>query len=681
MARPLHVVEHLVDGLLLVGRLVEGEGGLELAEHAVGLGEGVAGQGLPLRVQLQQLLGHLLDLGRDLAAGLLPGDAAQAIELGLGAVGAGVARDLVEPVDGQVERAAFVLEVQEVDGRAAQRQLGEALVEADAVDRVDDEVARLEIREVGALGAEGARDGALGRVGGAAVRARAEDFLLGDHAQGVLAGVEALGERADDERGRARRRQLPQIGGGGGAGGRDVVAGEQAAQAVGGGDAAADQRDPLALVVGLAQRGDQRTQELLGLLGARACQRRGQLGVGHGREAHHGHRVVAAVQLERARLHDRGRTRQHGRVFVLAEVVVVGGQRDAVVGAAGLEAFARVVELGGDRAPHAVGIDDEPVGVLGQVVGERRHARVEGGRERLDAEEVLACLQLLEQHARLGRRVVRGVGGGEHARPELGAGGAHGLAHGMEVELVQIAQRALRARVVEADRLDQVAEQIDAHGQPVERGKDVHDPAAHGERAGILDDRRAPVARALQEADELLPVQLLLRNDEVAELGQLGAGDHAAQQGGRAGHDDVPGEPLAEPEQGGQPAHDRRPVGRELGVRAGFDSGQVQHPRRGRRVVARRARASGQEKRGIPNNGEGLRLVRDHDHERTLLLLQRARNLGHRGREHRPLQANRGHPPRSTPDPLRKLNQATSHGGTVFTNSLSAPWVAPKVNL
>ena len=61
----LHVGEHRLDRLGLVGRLLERERLLEVAEHGVGRREGVARQRGPLRVELQQLLGDLARLGGD----------------------------------------------------------------------------------------------------------------------------------------------------------------------------------------------------------------------------------------------------------------------------------------------------------------------------------------------------------------------------------------------------------------------------------------------------------------------------------------------------------------------------------------------------------------------------------------------------------------------------------------
>ena len=63
-ARRLHVGEHRVDRVGLIGRLVERERRLELAERVVGGREAMAGQGGALRVELQQLLGERADVAR-----------------------------------------------------------------------------------------------------------------------------------------------------------------------------------------------------------------------------------------------------------------------------------------------------------------------------------------------------------------------------------------------------------------------------------------------------------------------------------------------------------------------------------------------------------------------------------------------------------------------------------------
>ena len=108
---------------------------------------------------------------------------------------------------------------------------------------------------------------------------------------------------------------------------------------------------------------------------------------------------------------------------------------------------------------------------------------------------------------RLRRREDGGVGGRQQLGARIGARRPDRLAHRVQVQLLQRAQRALRAGVVEADRLDLVAEQLDAHRVPVDRREDVDDRAAHGEGAGVLDHRRAREAGGQQHRDRLVAVE------------------------------------------------------------------------------------------------------------------------------------------------------------------------------
>ena len=116
----LHVGEHRADRVVLIGRLVERERRLELAERVVGGRERVAGQGGALRVDLEQLLGERAHRARDLRLRRLPRDAAELVEPRRMALGADVALDLADAIDRQVQRAVFVDEVQrvELDGAA-----------------------------------------------------------------------------------------------------------------------------------------------------------------------------------------------------------------------------------------------------------------------------------------------------------------------------------------------------------------------------------------------------------------------------------------------------------------------------------------------------------------------------------------------------------------------------------
>src|SRR3546814_864470 len=109
---------------------------------------------------------------------------------------AAVAREDVEIFDRDVELvAAGVSERDAVVRAAADRNLGQPLIAADAMIQVDDEIADAERREfgeegVGALAAFLAADETL-----------AEDILFGEQADHV--GGEAVVERKDDHRGRA----------------------------------------------------------------------------------------------------------------------------------------------------------------------------------------------------------------------------------------------------------------------------------------------------------------------------------------------------------------------------------------------------------------------------------------------------------------------------------------------
>src|SRR5690606_6652099 len=114
----------------------------------------------PLRVQAQELLGHLLDLLVDLRLRLLEGLPAEAIDLRLVAVTARVLLQLVQPGDREEQLVpAPVLDDEHLHER--RRDPTQLLVAAhaealplepevlpDAVLRVDDVVARRELPEV-----------------------------------------------------------------------------------------------------------------------------------------------------------------------------------------------------------------------------------------------------------------------------------------------------------------------------------------------------------------------------------------------------------------------------------------------------------------------------------------------------------------------------------------------------
>ena len=113
-------------------------------------GEGVAGAGLALGVELQELRGHVAHGLLDPLLDLVPAAAAQPVERGPRALGARVLLHAVEGVDGHLELvAALVDEDHELAREAAEVEGLEALEAADAVVLVDDEVADAQVAEVG----------------------------------------------------------------------------------------------------------------------------------------------------------------------------------------------------------------------------------------------------------------------------------------------------------------------------------------------------------------------------------------------------------------------------------------------------------------------------------------------------------------------------------------------------
>src|SRR5207237_10702576 len=150
--------------------------GLELAVHAVRRREGVTGMGGARSIDVEQLRRHLEELLLHLRLALLEGLALERIEPGLGRVSADVFLDLAEPPYRQVEAVlGGELEEDEIGGESADVEAGEAVVAGDAVLDVDDEIALLEVLEVGGVLAERLRaPGRPSRLG-----TRAEHGLVG----------------------------------------------------------------------------------------------------------------------------------------------------------------------------------------------------------------------------------------------------------------------------------------------------------------------------------------------------------------------------------------------------------------------------------------------------------------------------------------------------------------------
>jgi hypothetical protein len=150
--RRLHVALDVGDGVLLIDRQVPLERVLELLlPVAVGT-ERVAGDGLAGGVELEQLLRHVAHLFLDARLGLLPRRPAQLVERGREAPVYFWTRSSRSTGD---EELVFpgVAELHELLRLEADLDLLQAHEDADAVVDVDDQVADLQVAEVGEEGA------------------------------------------------------------------------------------------------------------------------------------------------------------------------------------------------------------------------------------------------------------------------------------------------------------------------------------------------------------------------------------------------------------------------------------------------------------------------------------------------------------------------------------------------
>ena len=148
MRRRLHVALDVGDGVLLIGRQLPLERVLELLLPVRVGAEGVARHRLARGVELEQLLGHVAHRLLDARLGLLPRRAAEPVERRPRR--AGVLLDEVEPLDRDEELVlAGVAELHELLRLEADVDPLQPDEHADPVVDVDDEVADLEVAEVG----------------------------------------------------------------------------------------------------------------------------------------------------------------------------------------------------------------------------------------------------------------------------------------------------------------------------------------------------------------------------------------------------------------------------------------------------------------------------------------------------------------------------------------------------
>ena len=147
-AASLHVALYFIDASELIRGLIELEPALEVALHIRVGRECVTLDFEPARIQLRELLCHILDRTAHARAGFLPVLAAELIEAD-GLVVAGrtdVFRDLVELSDRDIENVALVVaNFDIVFYRAARFELVYALEYADTVRDMNDIVAAVKL--------------------------------------------------------------------------------------------------------------------------------------------------------------------------------------------------------------------------------------------------------------------------------------------------------------------------------------------------------------------------------------------------------------------------------------------------------------------------------------------------------------------------------------------------------
>ncbi len=619
-ARRLHIGEHGIDRGRLIGRLVERERGFELAEAVVGGRERVAGQGGALRVELQQLLGERADVALDLAGRDLPRLPAELVELRAVALGAHVALHLAEPIDREVERAAVVLELQRLDVRGADhREALEPVVPPHAVALVDEVVAGGELREIGDAPEERVLRSLL-RL--AVVRALAE-HVGREHERDAIAGArEAVGGRTGEDRdpialaGLLVRLREAHV---------DAAVREHAEQAIDAALRIAGEHDPQAIAAPPVDGGGERGHVLGIAERARVLELLREHVQVIGIDAHLRARLV--VQLEDRQLHPARRGEGHVgghevRGRRIAELAVLRAR----LGHPLREPDLRIGPDVRDGAAARIGIEHDPPRVRGEVAADRHELVVERGGKALDAHEHPPGLDLLDhlpRGLRGERDLVRVVA---EPLPHVARAGGDGLAHRVQVDHVDRAQRALALRIEHAERFHLVAEQLDAHRVRRERREHVDEAAAHGERARLVHHGRARPSPRDEERGELVAIDRVLRPDRPAARRQLRCGQRLADDrlGGRD-HEPRPQRGLGDAVQRGHPVHDARAVGREIGVRRDVDPRQhrdvVDAPERevlgqraGRRIVGRdhdQHRLARHELRGEPGRPAGRRAEDD----------------------------------------------------------------------
>ncbi|GJD71849.1 hypothetical protein CFIICLFH_0058 [Methylobacterium goesingense] len=168
---------------------------------------------------------------------------------------------------------------------------------------------------------------------------------------------------------------------------------------------------------------------------------------------------------------------------------------------------------------------------------------------------------VLDHEGRVGHLIEHGVEGRvvpgqtvllarEGREPVLRALGQEDLGGGVDDEHVGIGQRALRDRIVGADRGDAALLVLDAAGAVGGGREDVHGPAPDRNFAGLVDPVVEDVAEALQEGGDRRRIEGVADPDLQARRGPGRGRGHPLDQGRGGGEDDVgQGRRVGEPAQ------------------------------------------------------------------------------------------------------------------------------------
>jgi len=535
----------------------------------------VAGVGLALGVELEQVSGHLQQLLLHHRLLLLEGVGAEAIERHRRRVAPGEARDEPHSAHRQVHLvAAGELEGEEVGADAVDLHGDEPGVPADAEVGVHAEVSLAQVLE--------ARGEAVGAAAapGLAPGARAEDVLVGEHRQAGGPVDEALRHLAHVEVGQRPRVRRGHAAVEGLGVGRhpDAAVEEQATKSIDlpgraaghqGGDAVGGE------AVEALEEGAQRA-----LFAVVAADRLAELLGAPEVEARRG--LLAHVEAEAAALHH---PEARERLLQRLARQEVGGRRERQLEASHGVGVA-ALELGEELLDHPILPGrliepDDGRGVPRGEVGEHRvEAAGEEAREQaLEAGGAEALPDLLEALADLrggnvlllGGVAERGLGGG------LGGGAEEELSGGQQHERRHPVDGALAVGVEAAHRLHGVSEELQAHRALMQCGEDVEDVAAHTEGARILHQGCVAVAHLHQLQGQLIAPVLLGQRHPRRELAHDLEGHHPPHQRPHRQHQRREGGSGGQVEEGLQSIGDHGLVGHELVPGQHLVGGQADH--------------------------------------------------------------------------------------------------------